>query len=298
MHLFADRRYLVVALIILIITWGMFVTSRERTQEGKIEFFFNTAMAPLESIFNRMGGMVDDSWRTVSRLSRLKADNDRLRLTMSHLEARQVGLDSLKAENQRLRDALKFQDAQPHDLIAAETVSANPSNWYRTLVINKGSADGVRKNMAVINPQGVVGRIGEVRTHSSEVILITDPREGNFVGGVVERTGDMVLVTGGGFLQGECTVKPAVETYFINLKKGDLIRTAETSDIFPRGIPIGKVLQISKGANNLVNKAAVKPVVKLGSLRLVYVIKAKHDQPLPVATPVPPTASAPEGGQP
>ncbi|TCL70953.1 rod shape-determining protein MreC [Hydrogenispora ethanolica] len=284
LHLFTDRRYLLVALIILIITWGMFVTSRERPREGKIEYFFNTAMAPLESVFNRIGGAIDDSWRTVNRLSRLKVDNDRLRAENSRLKARQAGLDKLRAENNRLREALKFQQSQPHELIGAEPISVNPSNWYHTIIINKGAADGIGKNMAVINPEGVVGRIGEVRSNTAEVILITDPREGNNVGGVVNRTQDLVIVTGGGFLQGECTVKPAVETYFSSLKKGDLVYTGETSEIFPRGIRIGRVIQVSRGANKLASKAVLKPAVHLGKLQMIFVIKTKRDLPV---TPAP-----------
>ena len=287
MHLFTDRRYLLVALIILIITWVMFVTSRERTQEGKVEYFFNTAMVPLETIFSRVGGAIDDSWRTVSRLSRLKADNDRLRSELSRLKAKQIGLNKLQTENSRLRGALKFQQSQPHELISAEPISVNPSSWYHTMIIDKGQADGVGRNMAVISPDGVVGRIGEVRSNTAEVILITDPREGNNVGGVIDRTQDLVIVTGGGFLQGECTVKPAVETYFSSIKKDDMVYTGETSEIFPRGIPIGRVIQVSRGANNLASKAVLKPNVQLGKLQLVYVIKIKRDLPATPAAPVP-----------
>ena len=287
LHLFTDRRYLLVALIILIITWVMFVTSRERTQEGKVEYFFNTAMVPLETIFSRVGGAIDDSWRTVSRLSRLKADNDRLRSELSRLKAKQIGLNKLQTENSRLRGALKFQQSQPHELISAEPISVNPSSWYHTMIIDKGQADGVGRNMAVISPDGVVGRIGEVRSNTAEVILITDPREGNNVGGVIDRTQDLVIVTGGGFLQGECTVKPAVETYFSSIKKDDMVYTGETSEIFPRGIPIGRVIQVSRGANNLASKAVLKPNVQLGKLQLVYVIKIKRDLPATPAAPVP-----------
>jgi rod shape-determining protein MreC len=280
LHLFADRRYLIVAVIILIITWGMFVTSRERAGEGKIEYFFNTAMAPLESIFNNVGGVINDSWLTITRLGQLKAENDRLHSELSRLKARQPGLLALQEENRRLREALDFRASQPHELVAAETIAANPSNWNRSLIINKGRDSGIQRNMAVISPGGIVGRIGEVRANTAEVILLTDPREGNYIGGVVHRTQDMVIVTGGGYFQGECTVKPAVDSYFINLKKGDLIRTAETSEIFPRGIPIGRIVKVSKGANNLVSKAALKPVVKLGRLEMVYVIKTKKDPPV------------------
>jgi rod shape-determining protein MreC len=279
-QLFANRRFLIIALIFLLITWVLFVTSHERAKEGKVEYFFNTAMAPLESIFDHIGWVAGDSWKTLTRLTQLKVNNDRLRAELDYLKARQIGLDSLKSENLSLREALKFQADQPHEMVSAEIISINPSNWNRTIVINKGRNFGLRKNLAVITSGGVAGRVGEVRANTAEVVLITDPREGNFTGGVVKRTKSMVIITGGGGSRGECTVQPAVDSYFSDLKINDLILTAETSEIFPRGLPIGKIVYIRKGSNNMVTKAFLKPVVDLGSLKVIYIIKTKKDSPI------------------
>lgn len=277
-HLFTNRRFLLIALIFLLITWVMFVSSQEKSGEGKIHYFFNSAMIPLESVFNSLGKSTSRSWRTVVTLSTLKTENDHLKNEIDRLKVRQTGLDSLRSENRRLRAALQYMADQPHELVAAEIISFNPNNWNQTVVINKGKNFRLTKNMAVITPKGVVGRIGEVRGNNAEVILMTDPRDGNFIGGVVSRTGNMVIVTGGGQYRGECSVKPAVDSYFINIKKGDLIITSETSEFFPRGLPIGRIADINKVTNNLVSKASLKPVVNLGLLQTVYVIKDKRDE--------------------
>lgn len=277
-HLFTNRRFLLIALIFLLITWVMFVSSQEKSGEGKIHYFFNSAMIPLESLFNSIGKTASGSWETIVTLSTLKKENDRLKTEIDKLKVRQIGLDLLRSENRRLRAALQYMEDQPHEFVPAEIISVNPNNWNQTVVINKGKNYQLVKNMAVITPQGVVGRVGEVRGNTAEVILMTDPRDGNFIGGVVNRTGNMVIVTGGGQYRGECSVKPAVESYFINIKIGDLIVTSETSEIYPRGIPIGRISQINKMTNNLVSKASLKPTVNLGLLQTVYVIKVKHDQ--------------------
>jgi rod shape-determining protein MreC len=277
-HLFTNRRFLLIALIILLITWVMFVSSQEKTGEGKIHYFFNSAMIPLESLFNSIGNTATGSWETIITLSKLKEENDRLKNENDRLKAHQTGLDLLRAENRRLRASLQYMEDQPHELIPAEIISVNPNNWNRTVVINKGKNFQLAKNMAVITPKGVVGRIGEVRGNNADVILMNDPRDGNFIGGVVSRTGNMVIVTGGGQYLGECSVKPAVESYFSNISIGDLVVTSETSEIYPRGIPIGRISQINKITNNLVSKASLKPAVNLGLLQTVYVIKKKRDQ--------------------
>lgn len=255
----------------------MYVSSHQRAKEGKIEYFFNTAMVPIESIFNFFGTTVDNSWSTITKLAQLKKENDLLRAEINTLKVYQIGLNALKTENDRLRAALNFQVNQTNDLISAEIISVNPNNWNQTITINRGYNYHLKKNMAVITPYGVVGRIGEVRNTTAEVVLITDARDGNTIGGVVARTRNMVFVNGGGQFRGECTVRPAVESYFMDIKKNDLILTAETSEIFPRGLPIGRIVYVKKTINNMVTKASLRPVVNLGKLQLVYVIKKKKD---------------------
>lgn len=239
-----------------------------------MEYFLNTAMVPLESSFNYLGRVAGDSIQTVTQLAQLKNENDRLKQQVSDLKARQIGLDALKQENQRLRAAQKFMAEQPHELVSAEIIAVNPSNWNNAVIINKGLRHGLKKGLAVISPEGVVGRTGEVRDSTAEVILVTDPRQGNYIGGIVQRTRDMVLITGGEH-RGECTVQPAVDNYFSDLKKNDLVVTAETSDVFPSGIPIGRVIYFVQRINNMVTKAYLKPVVNLRKLEMVYVIKTK-----------------------
>lgn len=287
MQIFTNRRFLLIAFIILLLTWVMFVTSQNRAHEGRVEYFFNTAMVPLENVFNSTGRVIGDSWETISKLAKLKVENERLLVEVKYLRARQLELNSLELENRRLRDAMQFQTSQPHQMITAEVIAVNPSNWRRTLIINKGSNLGLKRNMAVISPNGVVGRMGEVRHNTAEVILLTDPRDGNFIGGAIARTQNMVIIAGGGDHLGQCTIKPAVDNYINDLKKGDLIVTAETSEKFPRGLPIGKVVALNKGSNKMVYKALLKPVVNLSTLKIVYIIKTKKDEPLPIVEPTP-----------
>jgi rod shape-determining protein MreC len=274
-QLFLNRRLLIIALIFLLLTWVLFVT-RQREQEGKVEYFLNTAMLPLESIFNSIGRMAGDSWNTITQLAQLKQENDQLRQEIDALKTRQIGLDNLKAENERLRAALKFQTSQLDEVISAEVISRNPDNWKSTLMINKGQNYGLKKNMAVIAPNGVVGRIGDVRASTAVVILIIDSRPGNIIGGVIERTQDMALITGGG-QRGGCMIQPAIDYYFSDLRKNDLVVTASTSEVFPRGLPIGRVVGIDKRRNKMVTSAYVKPVVDLNRLQILYVIKSKNE---------------------
>lgn len=279
-HLFANRRVLIVAIIFLMLTWVMFTTSQERNHEGKLEYFFNTALAPVERVFNYLGGVVSAGWNTVTDMARLNLENESLREEVAYLKTRQLSFDLLEAENKRLRQGLGFEASQSSEIVAAEIIAVNPSNWSRTLTVNKGVNVGLKKNMAVISPAGVVGRILEVRAKTAEIILLNDPREGNTIGGVIKRTQSMVIVSGGGDFLGECTMRPAIDSFFTDLELGDLIITAEISDLFPRGIPIGKVVEIEEGPNKMPNRAIIQPMVDLDRLQTLYIVKHKSDTQL------------------
>jgi rod shape-determining protein MreC len=301
--IFNNRKFwLLFAVIFLLITWVMFVTSRGRQEESKVEYFLNSAIAPLENVFSYSSKIVYDSWKTVFGLARLKVENEKLQAELKYLQTRQLTYANLKDENLRLRDALRFEQNQIHKLISAEIISVSPNNWNYTFIINRGRKEGVQKGMAVISPKGVVGRIGEVRYGNSEVILVSDSREGNYIGGVVKRTNSMVIVSGGGKSQGQCSIRPAVDSYFLDLKKNDLVITGDASERFPGGIPIGRVVAVNKGNNNMAYRAYLKPSVNLGNLQFVYVVKLIKRLPKPIshkevdqliATPAPPPPIAP-----
>ncbi|HYH02298.1 MAG TPA: rod shape-determining protein MreC, partial [Bacillota bacterium] len=271
---FRNKKFIMFfAVIFLLITWVMFVTSRERKEESKVEFFLNSAIAPLENVFSFSSKTVNDSWKNLAELARLKVENKKLQEQLSRLKTRQLSYTNLHNENDRLRDALQFEKNQIHEMIPAEIISVSPNNWSYTFIINKGSKHGLAKGLAVISPEGVVGRIGEIRKNSAEVILISDTREGNYIGGLVKRTNNMVIVRGGGDVRGQCTINPAIDSYFFDLKKNDLIITSDASEKFPSGIPIGRVIAVNKGSNKMAYQALIKPVVKLGKLQFVYVVK-------------------------
>jgi rod shape-determining protein MreC len=280
LQIFKNKKFLLfIGVIFLLITWVMFTTSHSRRAESKAEYLLNSVFTPLEQVFTYSSKTVNDSWKTIAELGRLKVINQKLRAELDLLKVRLLSYANLEAENQKLRDALRFEQSQVHWLIAAEIIAVNPNNWDYTFIINKGENYGIQKGWAVISLDGVVGRIGAVRSGSAEVILVTDAREGNYIGGVVKRTNNLVIVRGGGDSRGECTINPAIDSYFFDLKKDDLIVTSAASEKFPSGIPIGKVNAMNKGNNKMVYRAFIKPVVDLGKLQFVYVVKMKQRKP-------------------
>lgn len=169
-------------------------------------------------------------------------------------------------ENARLRDLLGFRKIIPYTSIPAQVIGRDPSNWSNSLIIDKGSANGIKQSMAVMSTRGIVGRITEIGKYSSKVLLITDP---NLKVGVLIRRnrqgGVMVGMPGG-----RCKIiYIALDS---DAKVGDKVITAGFGSIFPKGILIGEIEKVGKEEGRLYKYAVVKPSQDLSKLEEVLCI--------------------------
>lgn len=157
-------------------------------------------------------------------------------LRNAKIEELQGRLEALQQENQQLKSLLKYQeDDNRKDLIAAPVIGRSADHWWKQITLGKGSEDGVKVGYVVVGVGGLVGRVISVTPQTCKVLLISDPS--SQVGSIVNRTRDM------GFMQGQGH-DLAVMQFFEkvpNMKVGDVIVTSTVSQLYPQGIPIGKV---------------------------------------------------------
>lgn len=265
---FQKRVLIILGVAFLIITWAIFLTShRETNRENLPEWLTRGVVRPLQALTNSTSNLVGDTWWTLNRLGSLNRENMELRETMVHMDMENRRLKLLAQENRRLRKALKFTNHPKLELLPAEVIAQAPHHWNRTLTIDKGRQDGLRKNMAVITPAGLAGRILSVRNHSAEVLLINDGRDGNSLSGVLERTRDLVYIYGAG---GFCRVVPS--DIGVVLRPGDRIYTAESSLYFPRDLRVGVIVDVKQSGAGLKGEAILKPSVASSRLEEVFVV--------------------------
>jgi len=168
---------------------------------------------------------------------------------------------------------LGFSVQAPWNLIAAEVVARELGPWSRTLLLDKGAAQGVAKGMAVITPVGLVGRISEVGGSSSRVRLITDAHFR--VPGKVSQTHIAGLVKGGS--TGECLL-----TYLpldAEVNSGLVVLTAGGKSFSPGGIQVGVVRRVEPDASTLYLNARLEPSVNLHAIEEVLVVEWPQEQP-------------------
>ena len=168
--------------------------------------------------------------------------------------------------DQRLTDLLKFRATLEGEVQAAQIIGRDPLPWFGTVIINKGDADGVHKNMAVLSPSGVVGQTIATSAHSARVLLITDHNSG--VDAVVQRSRARGIVEGA--LDGRCVMK--------YLKRGedaevdDRVVTSGLDGIFPKGIIVGTITHVTRGNRGLLQVADVKASAPLEEIEEVLVV--------------------------
>jgi len=195
---------------------------------------------------------------------------DSLRRENQQLKEQQIQTATIARENDQLRNLLDWQRQSPWKLKLANVVMRDPANWWRTIQIDLGSRDGVQTNQPVLTADGLVGRVASVSYVSSQILLIGDPN--CRVSALVENTShDMGVLNASGPLDSSL-VELSYLASSANLKAGQNVVTSGLGGVFPRGIPIGKIVDAQSIEYGLATEARVKLNANLGALEQVWVL--------------------------
>jgi rod shape-determining protein MreC len=216
--------------------------------------------------FSRISGI----WHGYIGLQDTRRENSRLQKELDELRMRNRELESRAAEGQRLANLLNFRSAHPEaSMIPAEVIGASADPTSHTLFINRGERDHVRRNLAVITPEGVVGKIVEVFPSTSQVLLINDRDSG--VGALFAASRTHGVVKGSG------DPNPHLD-YIVNDEKvqsGDKILTSGEDHIFPKDLPIGTVESAKPGTPFQI--IGISPAARLDRLEEVLILLSQQE---------------------
>lgn len=182
------------------------------------------------------------------------------------LKARLVGLEEVIKENTRLEKLLEFKRRLIYSSIAANVIGRDPSRWNASIIIDKGSRDGVVVGQPVVSASGVVGKIAEVSDTKSKIITVTDPQFSAAI--MVQRSRESGVVSG--TLQGICRLKFINDT--ADIVVGDQIITSKLSSAFPDSLMVGEVVEVKPGIRNNSKECLVQPIVAFSQLEEVLII--------------------------
>jgi rod shape-determining protein MreC len=259
------RKYSVLALVVLAAV-ALLTAQQSRPSEGLwLAEGIATLTSPVQAAFARVHRGAAALWAGYLDWKHLRAEVARLRAETVALRLRQLRQAALEAENARLRILATFRERLPERTLGAEVMARDWNGFTRGLTLDRGRADGVERLSAVVVTSGVVGRVAVLRRQSAVVQVLTDPD--SRIGGVVLRTRAQGLVEG--VAGGRLRIKLAVSEEA--LQPGDLVVTSGIGELFPKGLPLGRVLRVF-APTGLFRTAELEPAVDLTSVEEVLVL--------------------------
>jgi rod shape-determining protein MreC len=277
---------LLVAVLFLQLVMLAFQVKRDR-DVPLIRVWAVGVITPVEKLFSTSVRGVVGVWQNYVDLRQARQENRRLSEEVGHLKLETQALREQALEARRLETLLEFKEHAPSTFVAAHVIGSSASETSRVLFIDCGTESGLRKNMAVITPDGVVGKIHRAFRGASQVLVITDPDSG--VGALLAGSRAQGVLRGiDGFF---CRL-----IYVVNDEKvepGERVFTAGNDMIYPKGLPVGVVTAVRNGP--LFKEITVQPYARLNRLEEVLVVTRGVDQEIPAA---PESAPVAEGVSP
>lgn len=279
MRNFFSNKKLIIIMIVVIVTIGLITTSaalgKKESRPSFLHQMANDSTGIVGNVVNVPVNGVRGVGNNVNNLMDTYQENRRLKSQLQSLAQTKAQISTLKRENKDLKKQVKLNKTLTdyHQMTAAVT-SRSPNNWQNYLVINKGSIAGVKKDMPVMSGSGLVGRVVEVNKTNSKVSLISTDKElsnrfavevqksngGNTSGiiGHYDRDDDMLVMTNVSFPDG--------------IKKGQRVVTSGLGGLTPKGLNVGKVVEVKKDNYGMASSVYVKPATDLNNFTIVTVI--------------------------
>lgn len=237
---------------------------------ARLKLTIGSVFLPLFGLADASSGIAERAADSVTPRGTLAGESNRLRRENEQLRLQAIQLEEMARENQRLRDLVGWQRKAPWKLKLASVVLRDPENWWRTVEIDLGSRDGIRPNMPVLSTDGLVGRVVAVKLTRSQVVLVGDPN--CRVSALVQNEGrDTGVIGASGPLDGKL-VEMSYLSRHADLKPGQRVLTSGLGGIFPRGIPIGTIVDSQLVEYGLYVMARVRLSANLSALEEVWVL--------------------------
>jgi rod shape-determining protein MreC len=265
--MFKKKRYIALAVVAFV---ALVLLNLPASTSARLRLAISSQFLPFFGLANSSKDVAGATADLVLSKRELVRQNEALRRQVDQFKLALVQSGELARENARLTQLVGWQQRTPWRMKLARVVLRDPANWWRTVQIDLGSRDGIRTNAAVLTTQGLVGRVASVGYTRSQVVLIGDPNC-RVAAQVQNEAGDSGVIGAASPLDREL-----VDLGFLSrnasLKPGQNVVTSGLGGVFPRGIPIGTIVDSRQVEYGLSTEARVKLAVALGALEEVWVL--------------------------
>lgn len=251
----------------------MAVDARDANGEHKILRVWTQALSsPLQSTSSKVSGATSGFFQQIWNFRGTAAENEQLKERLAKAESELHVARQAEAENERLKSLLELREKSDIQSIPARVIARDPSIWFNTITINRGSSSGVAVNMPVVTGGGIVGRVITVSPWASQVMLLTDEKAGaGAVVGQLGQSGALGSVRGRADL-GVSVIEMRYVSGLEQVEVGDYVMTTGQDGIYPPGLNIGKVVDVKKGTATQAHQILIQPGAQLDHLEDVAVL--------------------------
>ena len=266
------KNKLAVTIVLLSVAFcGMIIYSLQSDANG-ISSSVSTVVSPLQKIVYNINSRVKETVDFFLNFSEVKLENEQLKQKNAELANELIEYESLKDEVERLREALNFTESRSnYNYVGVNIIGYSGSSLSDGYIIDKGSNDGIAKNMVVVSYKGLVGKVTKVSSNFAVVQSILN--ENIAVAVMDQQTRDAT-----GVLQGLSDKKDTNMTVVYNLpidsdvKEGDIIITSGLGKIYPKEIPVGTVVSVQEDNVKVMKSEVVEPFVNFNKLEELFVV--------------------------
>lgn len=270
--------------LVIVLLLGNFIMmafdAREITTGQRIIRVWTQAVADfVQSPVTSISSGVTGYFTSIANLRSAQDENTQLRKEMEELRLEVESAKGLTEENQRLKSLLEFKEQSKLDVLPARIIGRDPSVWFDSSIVNRGSLDGVKLNMPVVANGALVGRITAVGPLTAQVDLITRDKSG--LGAVI---GEIGTSTALGVISGT-SKRDLLEMKYVagstDVQIGQPVFTTGQDGIYPPGIKVGEIVQVISGSATTPHQIFIQPAAKLGSMQEVGVLLYEPPQKAP-----------------
>ncbi|MBO5459086.1 MAG: rod shape-determining protein MreC [Lachnospira sp.] len=272
---FMNSKYILIglsALCLLFIATSFFTDRLTEPLRNAV----SAVVIPVQKGMNYIGLWVSDKYDTLQEMTRVLEENKNLQECVDSLTEENNQLKQDSYELSRLRDLYELDERYPgYTKVGARVIGTSSDNWYSTFTIDKGSDDGIEKDMNVIAGGGLVGIISEVGSNYALVKTVIE--DNSYVSGMLIDTGDTCIVKGDIELMDTGLIHLQGFGSNVTVRNGDKIVTSNISDKYLPGILVGYAKDITADSNNLTQSGYLVPAVDFGHLQEVLIITEKKE---------------------
>ncbi len=226
---------------------------------------FILLFSPIQKLFTGVIDGIGTLWDDYINLRYVKRENDKLKNEIEILRSRSFQYQEALIANERLHRLLEFKESIPIKTLSAKVIGKDPTGWFKTIFLDRGERDGIKRDMGVISAAGVVGQVIRTAPNFSQVLLIIDPNSA--IATMVQR----IRAEGIGEGRGNHLYLKYI-TNLADVQVGDAVVTSSLDGIYPKGLLIGSVGRVEKKEASLFQDIEVTPAVDFSAIEEVLIV--------------------------